>query len=94
MNIVLISFRIDWFGVALQGILKNLLQHHNLKVSILWCLAFFMVQISHPYLTTGEKNHSFYYKDLFQQSDVSAFFNTLSRFVIAFLPKSKCLLIS
>ena len=51
-----------------------------------------MVQISHPYLTTGEKkNHSFDYKNLFQQSDVSAFFNTLSRFVITFLPKNKCL---
>ena len=91
---VLITFRIDWFGVAVQGTLKNLLQH-NLKVSVLQCLAFSMVQISHPYLTTGKKkkNHSFDYKDLFQQSDVSAFLNTLSRFVITFLPKNKHILI-
>ena len=51
----LISFRIDWFDLlAVQGTLKSLLQHHNLKASILWCSAFFMVQLSHPYMTTGK----------------------------------------
>ena len=51
----LISFRIDWFGLlAVQGTLKNLLQHCSLKASILWCSAFFMVQLSHPYMTTGK----------------------------------------
>ena len=51
----LISFRIDWFDLlVVQGTLKSLLQHHNLKASILWCLAFFMVQLSHPYTTTGK----------------------------------------
>ena len=53
----LISFRIDWFDLAVQGTLKNLLQHHSSKASILWHSAFFMVQLSHPYMTTG-KNHS------------------------------------
>ena len=51
----LISFKINWFALlAFQGILKNLLQHHSSKASVLWCLAFFMVQLSHPYLTTGK----------------------------------------
>ena len=50
----LISFRIDWFDLAVQGTLKSLLQHHSCKVSILWCSAFFMVQLSHPYMTTGK----------------------------------------
>ena len=51
----LISFRIDWFDLlAVQGTLKSLLQHHNSKASILWCSAFFMIQLSHPYLTTGK----------------------------------------
>ena len=51
---LLISFRIDWFDLlAIQGTLKSLLQHHSLKTSILWCSAFFMVHLSHPYLTTG-----------------------------------------
>ena len=69
----LISFRIDWFDLlAVQGTLKSLLQHHSLKASILWCSAFFMVQLSHLYITT-EKNHSFDYMDLCQQTDVSAF---------------------
>ena len=55
----LISFRMDWLDLlAVQGILKNLLQHHSLKASNLWCSAFFIVQLSHPYMTTG-KNHSF-----------------------------------
>ena len=50
----LISFRIDWFDLAVQGTLKSLLQHHNWKASILWCSAFFTVQHSHPYMTTGK----------------------------------------
>ena len=59
----LISFRIDWFALlAVQGTLKSLLQHHNLKASVLWRSAFFMVQLSHLYLTT-QKNHSFDYTD-------------------------------
>ena len=62
----LISFRIDWFDLpAVQGTLKSLLWHHSLKASILWRSAFFMVQVSHPYMTT-EKNHSFDYMDLCQ----------------------------
>ena len=69
----LISFRIDWFDLLeVQEILRHLLQHHSWKASILWCSAFFMVQLSHLYMTTG-KNHSFDYTDLWQQSDVSAF---------------------
>ena len=89
----LISFRIDWFDLlAVQGTLKSLLQHHSSKASILWCSAFFIVQLSHPYMTTGKK-HSFGYMDLFWQSNVSAF-NILSRLVITFLPRSKHLLIS
>ena len=70
---VLISFRIDWFDLlAVQETLQSLLQHHNLKASILRCSALFMVQLSHPYMTTG-KNHSFEYLGLCRQSDVSAF---------------------
>ena len=69
----LISFRMDWFDLlAVQGILKGLLQHHSLKASILWCSAFFMVQLLHPYMTTG-KNHSFDQMNLCWQSDISAF---------------------
>ena len=69
----LISFKVDWFDLlAVQGTLKSLLQHHSLKASILQHLAFFLVQLSHPYMTTG-KNDSFDYMDLCQQSDVSAF---------------------
>ena len=69
----LISFRIDWLDLlAVQGTLKSLLQHHSSKASILQCSAFFIVQLSHPYMTTG-KNHSFDYKNLCQQSNVSAF---------------------
>ena len=73
MNIQIDFFRIDWFDLlAVQETLKSLLQHHNSKASIIQCLAFFMVQLSHPYMTT-EKNHSFDYTDLCQQSNVSAF---------------------
>ena len=68
----LISFRIDWFDLAVQGTLKSLLEHHNSKASILWLSTFFLVQHSHPYTTVG-KTHSFVYTDLCRQSDVSAF---------------------
>ena len=91
-----ISFRIDWFDLlAVQRTLKSLLQHHNLKISILWCSAFFNGPAA-TYRHNYWKNNSFDYINLCQQNDVSSFFlfNTLSRFVIAFLPRSKCLLIS
>ena len=82
----LISFRIAWFDLpAVQGTLKSLLQHHSSKASILRCSAFFIVQLSHPYMTTG-KNHSFDLTDLSWQSNVSAFY-MLSKLVIAFLPR-------
>jgi len=69
----LISSRIDWFNLlAVQGTLKSLLQHHSSKASILWHSAFFIVQLSHPYMTTGKK-HSFDYTNLCRQSNVSAF---------------------
>ena len=74
----LIAFRIDWFEIlSVQRILESLLQHHSLKASIFWCSAFFMVQLSHLYMTT-EKKHSFFIvdseaMDLCWQSDVSAF---------------------
>ena len=69
----LISFRINWFVLlAVQGTLKSLLQHQSSKASILQCSAFFMVQLSHPYMTTG-KNHSLAYKHLCWQSNISAF---------------------
>ena len=67
----LISFRIDWFDLVVQGTLKSLLQHHSSKASILQHSAFFMAQISHLYMTTG-KIHSFDYIDFCQQSDISA----------------------
>ena len=69
----LISFRIDWFDLfEVQGTLKSLLHHHNSKASVLWCSAFFIVQLSHLYMTTGKK-HSFDFTDFCWQSDVSAF---------------------
>ena len=69
----LISFRMDWLDLlAVQGTLKSLLQHHSSKVSIFQCSAFLIVQLSHPYMTTG-KNHSFDYTVLYWQSDVPAF---------------------
>ena len=68
----LISFRIDWLDLlAVQGTLKSLLQYHSSTASILWHSAFFVVQLSHPYIT-AEKNHSFDYMDLSWKSDVSA----------------------
>ena len=89
----LISFRIDWFDLlAVQATLKSLLQHHSSKASILWHSAFFIVQLSHPYMTTGKTIALL--KPTFVSKVISLFFNTLSRFVIAFLPRSKHLLIS
>ena len=83
----------DWFDLlAVQGTLKSLLQHHSSQVSILWHSAFFIVQLSHPYMTTGKT------KALTRQTFVgkvmSLLFNMLSRLVITFLPRSKRLLIS
>ena len=89
----LISFRIDWLDLlAVQGTLKSLLQHHRSKASILHCSAFFIIQISHPYMTTG-KTIALTRWTLVGKV-MSLLFNMLSRFVIAFLPRSKCLLIS
>ena len=89
----LISFRIDWFVLlSIQGTPKNLLQHHSLKASILQCLAFFTVQLSHPYMTTG-KAIALTIRTCVSKA-VSLLFNMLSRFVIAFLPRSKRLLFS
>ena len=89
----LISLRIDWFDIlAVQGTLKSLLQHHSSKVSVLWHSAFFMVQHSHPYMTT-EKTIPLTIQT-FVNKVMSLLSNALSRFVIAFLQRSKCLLIS
>ena len=88
----LISFRTDWFDLLVQGSLKSLLQDHSSKASILQCLAFFMVQLSHPYITTG-KTIAFN-RWTFVGKVMSLFFSMLSRFVIAFLPRSKHCLIS
>ena len=83
------SFRIDWFDLlAVQGTLKSLLQHHSLKASILWSSAFFMVQLSHPYVTTGKTIALTVWA--FASKVMPLLFNTLSRFVIAFLPRSSC----
>ena len=90
---VLISFKIDWFDfLIVQGTLKCLLQHHNLKASILQGSAFFMVQVSYLYMTTGKT--IILTVCTFIGKMMSFLFNTLSRFVIAFFPRSKCLLIS
>ena len=89
----LISFRMDWFDLLeVQGTLKNLLQHHSSKASILQRSAFFIVQLSHPYMTTGKTVALTRWT--FVSKIMSLLFNMLSRFVIAFLPRSKCLLIS
>ena len=88
----LISFRIDWFDLlAVQGTLKRLLQHHNSKALILRCSAFFMVQLLHPHMTTGKTTALTIWN--FVGKLMSLPFNTLSRFVIVFLPRSKHLLI-
>ena len=89
----LVTLRVDWFDLfAVQGTLKSLLQHHSSKVSILWCSAFFMVQLSHPYITTGKITDLTRWT--FVSKVMSLLFNTLSRLVIAFLPRSKHHLIS
>ena len=89
----LISFRMDWLDLlAVQGSLKNLLQHHSSKASFLWCSAFFVVELSHPYMTTG--NTIVLTRWTFVSKVTSLLFNMLTSFVIAFLPSSKCLLIS
>ena len=89
----LISFRMDWLNLlAVQGTLKSLLLHHSSKASILWHSAFFMVQLSHPYMTTGKTIALTRWT--FIDKTMSLFFNMLSKLVIAFLPRSKCLLIS
>ena len=89
----LISFRMDWLDLlAVQGTLKTLLQHHSSKASILQCSAFFVVQLSHPYMITGKTIALTRWT--FISKIMSLIFNVLSRFVIAFLPRSKCLLIS
>ena len=90
----LIWFRIDWFElIAVQGTLKSLLLHHDLKVSVLQHSDFFVVQLSHPYMNTGKKNIALTTR-MFVGKVMSLLFNILSKFVIAFLPKSKCLLIA
>ena len=88
----LISFRIDWFDLlAVQGILKSLFQHHSSKASILQRSAFFIGQLSHPYVTTGKTIALTRWT--FVSKVMSLLFNVLSRLVIAFLPRSKHLLI-
>ena len=89
----LISFRMDWLDLlAVQGSLKSLLQHHSSKVSILWCSAFFIIQLSHPYMTIGKAIALT--RRTFVGKVMSLLFNMLSRLVTTFLPRSKCLLIS
>ena len=87
----LISFRVDWLDLlGGQGTLKSLLQHHSSKASILLCSAFFIVQVSHPYMTTGKTIALT--RRTFVVKVMSLLFNMLSRLVIAFLPRSKHLL--
>ena len=89
----LISFRMDWLDLlAVQGTLKSHLQHHSSKASIFWRSAFFIVQLSHPYMTTGKTIALTRW--IFVGKVMSLLFNMLSRLVITFLPRSKCLLIS
>ena len=88
----LISFRMDWLDLlAVQGTLKSLFQHYSSKASILWHSAFFIVQLSHPYMTTGKTIAST--RQTFVGEVMSLLFNMLSRLVITFLPRSKHLLI-
>ena len=89
----LISFRMDWLDLLkVQGTLKSLFQHHSSKASILLCSAFFTVQLSHPYMTNGKTTALTRWT--FVDKIMSLLFNMLSRLVITFLPRSKCLLIS
>ena len=88
----LISFTMHWLDLfSVQGTLKSLLQHHSSRASILWCSAFFMVQLSHPHITGKTIALT---RQTFDGKVMSLFFNMLSRLVITFLPRSKCLLIS
>ena len=92
-NSGLISFRMDWLDLlAVQGTLKGLLWHHSSKASILWHSAFFMVQLSYPYMTT--RKTVALTRWTFVGKVKSLLFNMLSRLVITFLPRSKCVLIS
>ena len=89
----LISYRMNWCDLlAVQGTLKSLIQHHSSKASILWHSTFFIVQLSYPYMTTGKTIALT--RQTFVDKVISLLFNMLSRLVIAFLPRSKCLLIS
>ena len=89
----LISFRMDWLDLlAVHGTLKSLVQHHSSKASILQCSAFFLVQLSHPYMTTGKTIALT--RRTFVGKVMSLLFNMLSRLVITFLPRSKYLLMS
>ena len=89
----LISFRIDWFNILpVQGTLKSLLQHHSSKASILWCSAFFIVQLSHPHMTTGKTIALT--RQTFVGKVMSLFFSMLYRLVITFLLRSQHLFIS
>ena len=89
----LISFRMDWLDLlAVQGTLKSLLQHHSSKASILLCSAFFIVHLSHPFMTTGET--AALTRRTFVDKVMSLLFNMLFRLIITFLPRSKRLLIS
>ena len=89
----LISFRMDWLDLlAVQGTLKSLLQHHSSKASILLCSVYFIVQLSHPYMTTGKTIALT--RQTFVGKVMSLLFNMLSSLVITFLPRSKCFLIS
>ena len=87
----LISFRMDWLDVlAVQGTLRSLLQHHSSKASILQCSTFFIVQLSHSYMTTGKTIALT--RQTFVGKVMSLLFNMMSRLAITFLPRSKCLL--
>ena len=89
----LMAFRMDWLDLlAVQGTLKSLLQHQSSKASILWCSVSFRAQLSHPYMTTGKTIALT--RQTFVDKVMSLLFNMLSRLVITFLPRSKCLLIS
>ena len=87
----LISFRMDWLDLhVVQGTLKSLLQHHSSKTSILWLSAIFMVQLSHPYMTTGKSIAL----AIWTSKVMFLLYNTLSMFVIVFLPRTKCILVA
>ena len=88
----LISFRMDWLNLLVQGTLKSLLQYHSSKASILQHSAFFIVHLSHPYMTTGKTIALT--RQTFVNKVMSLLFNMLSKLVITYLPRSKCLLIS